>query len=109
MVAFRKVLQERYHSLDSVSPSEGPGLLQECAFVNQLRSLVKEHLVDEAFGIPTLCDAMDMSRSQLHLKLKALTSRPTSHFVRLIRLQKAKELLKKNGFQHHRDRLFEWP
>lgn len=34
-----------------------------------------------------------MSRSQLHLKIKALTNRSTSHFVRGVRLQKAKELL----------------
>ena len=34
-----------------------------------------------------------MSRSQLHLKIKALTNRSTTNFIRTVRLHKAKELL----------------
>ena len=35
-----------------------------------------------------------MSRSQLHRKLKALTGQSASVFIRTIRLEKAKELLR---------------
>ena len=45
------------------------------------------------FGTAELCKAIGMSRSHLHLKIKALIGRPTSNFIRAIRLHKAKNLL----------------
>ena len=38
---------------------------------------------------------MGTSRSQLHSKIKALTGKSTSIFIRTIRLNKAKELLQR--------------
>ena len=48
---------------------------------------------DEKFGIPELCHALAISRTQLHRKLKAVTGLSTSYFVRSIRLEHAKKLL----------------
>ena len=45
------------------------------------------------FGTAELCKAIGMSRSHLHLKIKALIGRPTSNFIRAIRLHKANDLL----------------
>ncbi len=48
---------------------------------------------DEDFGILELCREAGMSRTQLHRKIKALTNRSTSSFIRSIRLVRAKKLL----------------
>ena len=48
---------------------------------------------DEDFGIIHLCRSLAMSRTQVHNKVKALTGKPTSIFIRTIRLYKGKELL----------------
>ena len=61
----------------------------------KLMRAVEEHLEDTNFGPTQLCQAMGMSRYHLHLKIKALTNRSTSIFIRTIRLHKAKELLQK--------------
>ena len=61
----------------------------------RLQKIVEGHLDDAGFGSTQLCEAMGMSRSHLHLKIKALTNRSTSIFIRTIRLHKAKELLQK--------------
>ena len=92
----RKVLQERYRTFDQMVPSGDVGIQQEDTFITKLRDIVEKNLLNEEFGISELCHLIGMSRSQLHLKIKALTNRSTSHFIRLIRLQKAKELLQKS-------------
>ncbi len=62
-------------------------------FSKELKTIVDENLNNKDFSIEFLCKKMGMSRSQLHRKTKATTGQSISHYVRHIRLQKAKELL----------------
>ena len=87
----RRQLQARYSSLESHKAADDSHV--EDAFITKLRTIVEENLGDETFGIPELCRAIGMHRSQLHRKITALTNRSTSHFIRAIRLEKSKELL----------------
>ncbi|MCG8310866.1 MAG: response regulator [Cytophagales bacterium] len=96
LLDLRRVLQKRYRFLDQMVPSEDVATQQEDAFITKLRNIVEKNLTDEEFGISELCTVIGMSRTQLHLKIKALTDQPTSHFIRMTRLQKAKELLKQS-------------
>lgn len=48
---------------------------------------------DESFGIAEICSAIGISRMQLHRKIKALTGKATSRYIRSIRLHKALQLL----------------
>ena len=98
LLAFSKVLQDRYRSLDPLPPTKNPDVQQEDRFITRLSLIVAAHLTDEHFGVSGLCKAVGMSRTQLHLKIKALTGHSTSHFIRMVRLQKAKELLKHSDF-----------
>ena len=52
-----------------------------------------ENISEEDFGIAHLCRGLQVSRTQLHNKIKALTGQSTSEFVRMVRLHKARELL----------------
>ena len=40
---------------------------------------------------------MNLSHSQLHRKLKALTNQSANHFIRSVRMERALELLKSNA------------
>ncbi|MDX1477500.1 MAG: two-component regulator propeller domain-containing protein [Saprospiraceae bacterium] len=91
----RRKLQVKYTRSDVTLPSEN----KEDAFVGRVRELVHAHLDDTEFGIEQLCLAMGISRPHLHRKLKALTGKSTSHFIRLIRLQQARQLLRQS--QHN--------
>ena len=55
---------------------------------------VEAHLDDCAFSADMFAEAMNMSRSNLHIKMKALTGSSSMDFIRKIRLSKACELLK---------------
>ncbi|WP_340112727.1 helix-turn-helix transcriptional regulator [Maribellus mangrovi] len=52
-----------------------------------------ENMKEEGFGVRKLCKLVSMSRTQLHIKMKLLTNRSTSHYIRLIRIERACQLL----------------
>jgi YesN/AraC family two-component response regulator len=65
----------------------------EDRFLKRLNAILHQNISDETFGIEELCEAMQISRVQLHRKLKALTNLSTSIYIRQVRLLKAQELL----------------
>lgn len=66
----------------------------EDAFVKKVREVVEAHLTETSFTVEQLCKLVFMSHSQLHRKLDALTGCSPNKFIRIIRLNKAKKLLK---------------
>ena len=69
---------------------------KEDRFVRLINQTLETHLSDENFGIAELCSILNISRAQLHRKLKKLTGLSTSHYIRSLRLHFAKELLNKS-------------
>ena len=92
LIELRRRLRERYQNLAPLASSDDPVFQKEDAFIAELQATIEEHLDDENFGIPEICKAIGMSRSQLHLKIKALTNRSTSHYIRGFRLMRAREM-----------------
>jgi len=79
---------------DAVVVRELPDVsAREDAFVQRARQLVDAHLDDFDFDVRTFCQAMNLSRSQLHRKLTAVTGLSPNKFIRFVRLHKARELL----------------
>ncbi len=66
----------------------------EDEFVKRVREAIEIHLADTGFTVEQLCKMVFMSHSQLHRKLDALTGCSPNKFIRIIRLNKAKEMLK---------------
>ncbi len=64
-------------------------------FVVQATQIVIDHLDEFDFSINFLCREMAMSRTLFYSRLKSLTGKGPQEFIRVIRLQKAAELLKK--------------
>lgn len=93
LLKIRQRLQERYSSLEVLEPTQEIALQQEDEFITKVRDAIEENLDDETFGIAELCKAVAISRAQLHRKMKALTNRSTSQYIRSIKLVKAKQLL----------------
>ena len=62
-------------------------------FILQATHVVTDHLSDPDFEINTLCREMAMSRTLFYNRLKSLTGNGPQEFIRLIRLNRAAELL----------------
>ncbi len=65
----------------------------EHEFVKKVREIVESNFTNYEFTVEQLCKLVFMSHSQLHRKLEALTGCSPNKFIRIIRLNKAKELL----------------
>lgn len=83
---------------------------QEAAFMQKINTLIKVNIENEDFGTEELCKAMFLSRTQLFRKMKTIVKEAPANYIRILRLQKAKELLEtsdltisevayKSGFQ----------
>lgn len=63
-------------------------------FISGLVNFVESRLDDPNLSVADLCEAANLSNMQVNRKLKAMTGKTPSLFIRHIRLQKGKELLK---------------
>lgn len=93
LIEQRKKLQARYQGFMPLPKSSDPSIEMEDAFLQKIKDLVEAHLDEADFDISKLARQAGMSRVQLYRKVKALTGKSPSIFVRTIRLQKAKALL----------------
>jgi AraC-like DNA-binding protein len=64
--------------------------------VINVREVIEAHVADAEFNVEQLCSERFMSRSKLHRKPGALTGCSPNKFVCIVRLNKAKVLLKDN-------------
>lgn len=62
-------------------------------FIQKLTNLVEANLANETFGPDDLAREAGMSHTNLNRKLKTILNQNSSHFIREVRLKKAKELL----------------
>lgn len=94
----QRFAQLNYHTEDlPPEVQEAPGLNLDQAFLIKATELVKKNLGKE-FNVDDLCMEMGMSRSSLYNKIKALTDRSPSDFVRQIRMTEAAALLKSKKY-----------
>ncbi|MBL7809034.1 MAG: DNA-binding response regulator, partial [Saprospiraceae bacterium] len=100
LIVLRRRLQERFSRFVSnlkidksaTDKSDGP-LDPEERFLQKALRIVEENMSDEDFDMPQFCKALNMSRSNLFRKIKALTGQSATTFIRNLRLEKARELL----------------
>lgn len=105
--AVRKVeLQENTPQADSSigqpavnKPGTKPDIAMseaDCSFVDKATNIILKNISDADFDIDSLCREMAMSRTLFFSRLKSLTGKGPQEFIRILRLEKASELLK-NG------------
>ncbi len=66
-------------------------------YIGKALEILDSNMDNSEFSVNELADALFISRSQLHRKIKSLTGLSTTHFIRTVKLEKAKDLLKTNS------------
>jgi len=69
-------------------------------FIDKALKVIKENYTNSDFDVTEFMDAMGISRSLLHKKLKNLAGQSASRFIRIYRLNIARELIIKNRVNH---------
>jgi len=93
----RQILKESY--------AQGIRLLQrkksvsklDTAFIERFVAYIENNYHRQDFQVSELCDELNLSRSQLYRKAKALIGQTIGDYIQTIRLAKAEELLKKGN------------
>lgn len=92
LIELRHQLQLRYSNHFELTKISNAPIDQQ--FLIKLKTILDEHITKASFNSTSLAKAMDMSRMQLHRKLKAITGIATTEFIRNERLKLALPLLK---------------
>ncbi|OBX25093.1 hypothetical protein A9996_11900 [Gelidibacter algens] len=94
LIRKRQQLQSSYtfEKLSEKTQQKAPD--KNVAFLNHAIEVIQEQIEDSEFNSNELAKALTMSDSQLYRKLKAISDLSTSLFIRKVRLEKSKELLK---------------
>lgn len=66
---------------------------EHSVFFEKCMAAVEKHLNDEVFNVEILQKEMGMSHSTLYRRVKAVSGLSINAFIRLVRLQKAAEIL----------------
>ncbi len=100
LLALRKKLQVRYLQMAGLSSkyleekeSSNVEATDEI-FIKKVRDIIEANMDNNQFSVPDLMSELGMSRTQLHRKITSMTGHSAAHFVRLVRLAKAKQLMK---------------
>ncbi|GAB1856092.1 two-component regulator propeller domain-containing protein [Flavobacteriaceae bacterium MHTCC 0001] len=73
---------------------------RDANFLNTITRLIEEHMANQDFSVKMLSSLYnDIPKDAINTKIKALTGKTCVQYIRLIRLRKAAQLLKK---QHNR-------
>ncbi|WP_418696817.1 hybrid sensor histidine kinase/response regulator transcription factor [Bacteroides sp.] len=95
----RNILQSRQHLRETVlsmdpRPEETDYTSQlDKEFLDKVMIVVDEELSNSEFAINDFCRKLGMSRTSVYNKIKTLTGQGPNDFIRIVRLNKAKELL----------------
>jgi len=94
LLSIRKKLQEKYGKEILVQKMGGKKLsdLDE-KFMNKVLNIVDIHMSEENFSIEDFDSKLGMGRVQIYRKLKALTGKSPSRYIRSIRLVTAKKMI----------------
>lgn len=79
------------------TPEENYTNLLDKKFMDTILSIMESELGNSAFSVEEIGPRVGMSRTSLYNKLKALTGESPVSLLRIMRLNKAKELLEKPG------------
>lgn len=93
LIENRKRLQAIYSTGELITT---PVPKTEDVFLQKIQEIILTKLEQPKFGPNELAKDLNISRSQLHRKITALTSISTSNYINKIRLEEAKKLLQNN-------------
>lgn len=94
MLKYKARLQEYYSNSMDIEPDKIAFNKMDEEFLEKAKAIVLENLSNSEFSVHEFSQQMAMSRSNLHLKMKAITDDTVVDFIKKIRFNHACTLLK---------------
>jgi len=93
LIRQRKLLCTRYSAAGMPPPDDNYNFKIEDKFIKRINEVMTVHLADDRFDINSLCEQLNMSRTQLYRKFRSLTSQSPHDYYLKMKLQKARQML----------------
>ena len=98
LLSGREQLRQRFLSEPRADISQIAHSRTDHKFVTKANEILQKHLSSIDFTAEDFAREIGMSRSNLHLKMRALTNQSTTEFIRTYRLKEAGKLLATNDY-----------
>ena len=93
LLQLRKQLQHKYAQIPLTAAAQDAKQTIEDLFLQKINVFVQERMSQTDFDLGTLCQHLHMSRSQVFRKVKGLTGKSPTLYIRSIRLKAANDLI----------------
>jgi len=94
LLELRQVLKQKY--VKELNSPETPMVVEEDVYLRELKQFVLDNLDNSDLNIENICKEMGISRAHFYRKIKLLTDKSPTEFVRIIKLNEAAKLLVNN-------------
>jgi signal transduction histidine kinase/ligand-binding sensor domain-containing protein/DNA-binding response OmpR family regulator len=94
----RKRLKEYYSSSKEIIPENIAFNTLDEDFLRDAIAIIEAHITESDFSVDKFSREIGMSRSNLYLKLKAITGESATDFIKRIRFKKAVELMESRQY-----------
>ncbi|MGM9766962.1 MAG: two-component regulator propeller domain-containing protein [Candidatus Cryptobacteroides sp.] len=84
---------EHVRKMDTLNMKQITGNPRDEAFMAKLVGLINANMKEENFGVAEIMDGMNVSRSLLHMKIKALAGCSITQFIKTLKMKEAKKCL----------------
>jgi signal transduction histidine kinase/ligand-binding sensor domain-containing protein/DNA-binding response OmpR family regulator len=89
----RKILKNKLRELAQIEGMNIPATNHELAFMEKVFSLINSNIDKNELDVQFLANKLNISRTNLHNKIRTLMNMNTSEFINTVRINKAKELM----------------
>ncbi|TYP98192.1 signal transduction histidine kinase [Tenacibaculum adriaticum] len=95
LIKSRQLIFDKYFA--AISGTEDNTSSIDKDFIQKLLTYINDNISDSNLSVEELASQLNLSRSQLYRKIKALTGQTVNEFIRKIRLERAKQILEKGS------------
>jgi len=89
----RAVLREKFTKAPGEWHEEMQKFQPDRELLDTATTIIEHHLIDSNFSVDVLASELNLSRSSLHRKLRALTNQSATEFVKFVRISKSIKLI----------------
>ncbi len=97
LIEIRRRLRARFSGEVRLGPEEVTVPSADAAFIERVRDVVEAEMGDGRFGVDRLAGEVGVSVRQLHRRVKEVTGLTPGGYVRMMRLQRAAQLLERQA------------
>ncbi|MDZ7690144.1 MAG: response regulator [Balneolaceae bacterium] len=96
LIELRRTLREKYSDQVLLKGKNIDVTSEDARFLQQVQQVIEKHMGNSNFGVEWLADEVNISARQLQRKLRSITNLSAGGYVRMMRLERAGQLLEQD-------------